>query len=225
MTEFKTKRDPLLPHVPTKEEWQKFDRIEQWRRNNHVVMRQLHSDVYADLNTLSNETANLADSIHDAVTVSDTASVNMTLSGQQISAVANIGSHVTIFPWEMSAVNGTWDVQINANQYFNGFWYNTSNTNNDTISIANLFLNSGSFRWTILTRTGPERGILQLLIDGVGASIVDLYSGSYVYNVALSNVASITIGVRSIGLKVYGRNGASNGYITPFSYLNLQRYA
>ena len=52
MNDLKTKRDPMLPGIPSKHEWQQYDRIEQWRRSNLTVMRQLHNDTYDDFRSM-----------------------------------------------------------------------------------------------------------------------------------------------------------------------------
>lgn len=52
---FKTKRDPLVPNIPTEEEWKDFPRIQSWRRNHLSVLKQLHADAYDDITAVWND--------------------------------------------------------------------------------------------------------------------------------------------------------------------------
>lgn len=105
MPDYKVKRTPLLPPIPKEDEWQKFDRIERWRRSHLTVVEQLHEDAHDDINvlgsnvqelqsnvqtlqsnvqTLQSNVQTLQSSSHSAATVSDTASVNLTITANQV---------------------------------------------------------------------------------------------------------------------------------------------
>lgn len=226
MTEFKTKRDPRIPSIPNKTDWQQFERIEQWRRSNLTIIRQLHADVNDDLNTLANETAELEANQHAPVTVANSNTATLTLSGQQITAYANQQGTDIIFPWELGgASNGTWDFSLSANQMFQGYFVNTSNANGNYLSGANFFLGGGSSYLKTLYVAGPDSGIVQILYNGVVRATIDMYNaGSYLYNQIASNTLVGVSTPANLQILVNGKNASSSGYFCRITYMGIRRY-
>ena len=63
MADKKTKSDPLLPPIPKEDDWEKYPRIEQWRRGHLSVMKELHKNVRYDIDNLANDISNNANDV------------------------------------------------------------------------------------------------------------------------------------------------------------------
>ncbi len=118
---------------------------------------------------------------------------------------------------------GTWTAWTNTNQAYRGF-YNNSKNNGDNISYK-VYLAKGTYTLLFLTATSIDRGIAQILLDGTEIASWDLYSDSMINNV-LKTQTGINIssdGIKTLTLKVNGKNPSSDNYIVSFSYIALIR--
>jgi len=223
MTEFETKRDPRIPPMPNKTDWQKFERIEQWRRSNLTIIRQLHADTYNDLHTLANESANNANDIaNNANDIANNA--NDIANLEAIDPDANISGAITLFPWEFTYQQGGWVWQTNANQKFGGYYHNGNASNGDYIS-SNYVIPAGNYRVHLDAVTGANRGIVSFSASYGSLGTFDLYSASTTYNYANYFHTAILGGVRRLVLSCQSKNASSSGYIASISKLSLHRYS
>lgn len=113
---------------------------------------------------------------------------------------------------------GTWAADQNA--VYLGFtaWYNTSAANGDAFTIK-LYMPVGTYSFGGYFQKDTTCGILKVYIDAVEVASFDLYAGSNSNNNRLTQtgIAITTAGIKSIQLKVVGKNAASSGYSVAFN--------
>ena len=202
MTDLKTQRNPLLPAIPTKEEWDKFPRIEQWRRSQLTVIEGLHASVYDDLSNVANDAAN--------------ANANVALLA---SNVANLRPcPMIVFPWASTNQVGTWAATMDANQIMGVYYKNTSNANDDYLRWW-VTLAAGGYWFDLLGVKTANGGRFQVYWNGsaANAAVFDLYAASTTYNHNVQWQMSISNGGMGVfDIRVVGKNASSSGY-----YLNV----
>lgn len=125
-------------------------------------------------------------------------------------------------------VQGTWAVNaMGANGWNGGITlFNSSNALNDEMGFkANMAAGTYTFKSIMHKATG--RGIAELFIDGVSKGTFDCYNGTTLLN-QLWTITGITIstsGIKSVNIKITGKNGASAGYWVDLTQLELYRTA
>jgi len=202
MTDYKVKRTPLLPPIPREEEFEKFDRLQQWRRGHLSVMEQLHRDIYDDVQSLANSVANI-------ITKND------------------VMGYVSIFPWFSPAANvGAWSAIGDANQYLGTYCRNTSSNNFDLIEFS-MSLKEGTYQVDFHGIKGANSGIVYVILSQIPVgNAIDLYAAATTYNFSVN--MSVTVpasGNTTVGLKVQGKNASSNDYICAWTNLTLRKTA
>jgi len=124
-------------------------------------------------------------------------------------------------------IQGTWvRFSSNASQTSGFFMYNSSNTDLDQVDYK-ISLEKGTYTFDLITMMNTNCPILDVLIDGVSAGTKDLYSASVVYNSlqTITGIVVTTSGLKTLSLKVNGKNASSTGYYLNLSYFTLFRTA
>jgi len=135
--------------------------------------------------------------------------------------------HITILPWHYSGITqGTWVQILDANQIFYGYFWNSSNTQNDRIDYK-VFLAAGTYTFSIIGVTASNRAILTLLFDGASQGTIDLYAAGTAYNVlkTITDIVVGTAGLKTISLKAATRHASSTGWYLSVSSMALFRTA
>ncbi len=132
--------------------------------------------------------------------------------------------HVYILPLGYDTiVQGTWVWNHASTQYASGFWYNSSNSSDDELTYK-VYLAKGTYTFTVIAKTGGDRGILEIEIGGVSVGTIDLYSSGSVDNVILSitDIVVSVSGLKTINYKIAVNNPSSSGYkiaVSAFSFI------
>jgi len=217
MTDYKVRKNPALPAIPSESDWQDFDRIIKWRRGHLTVLQQLHSDTYDDVHTLENATANNANDIaNNANDISNNAN-----------AIANVAIYqdVILYPWEMSNYGASnWAAVVSANQFFNGYYHNVTANNFDAL-YRTQYLRAGTYLWGVFGITTANSGIASLQIDATTYAAIDMYTSSTGYNYFASNSSVVvgSSGTHALYVKVNSKNASSSGYKLYITYSHLRR--
>ena len=215
MTDFKVRKNPALPAIPSESDLQNFDRIIKWRRGHLSVLQKLHSDVYKDITNSANDTAN-----DIANLANDTAN--------SLAAIVQ-GSQYTWFLNEFANspyTVGTWTFVQNSNQMFNGYVRNTSAANNDMLTQSLSFSAGWYFVSIIGVRTANSgRFVIMDQDDNVWRTF-DMYNSTTQYNYAANSIHILPAneaGALNIFFKIVGKNASSTGYNAHISMVNIQR--
>jgi len=135
--------------------------------------------------------------------------------------------HIVILPSSYSAINqGTWAWVQSAAHLFNAYWNNTSAADADEIDYK-VYLAKGTYTLAVLGGDGPSLGIIDIDIDGVEVASFDLYDAGWTV-FQMDTQASISIaaaGLKTLTLRVDGKNGSSSGYNTLINCIALWRTA
>ncbi len=136
--------------------------------------------------------------------------------------------HVTILPLSYDSIGqGTWIVggELTAH-YLQEVLYNSSTNDGDNISYK-VYLEAGTYTLLLFARTTNAYGIVDIDIDAGEVASFDQYSASPVENVrniqTAINVA--TAGIKTLKVRVDGKNGSSSGYSGVIGYIALWRTA
>lgn len=135
--------------------------------------------------------------------------------------------HITIFGINYNSIGqGTWGLFGDVNQLCSGVLYNSSNANGDNVSF-NVYLAAGTYVLRILCFTSSYQGINDYDIDATEVASFDLYSLATAYNVLKTQTGIViaTSGLKTIKLRVHGKNGSSLGFYANFTTLALWRTA
>lgn len=210
MTDIKTKRDPLLPPIPKEDEWEKYPRIESWRRGHLSVLKELHGNVNADLNTIANDIANNANDI-----------------ANNASNIANIQHpfDMTFFPWEGTLSNGVWAANVDANQLFNGYYYNSSANQFNYIGVP-VYMPKGNYAVTLVGMKGPDCANVLVRVDSNAWLSEDLYNANTVYNYIATdsvNNSLTTSAFHNVFIFVWYKNASSSSNIVRISQVSIRK--
>jgi hypothetical protein len=122
---------------------------------------------------------------------------------------------------------GVWTFGANGASYTYFFFGNgTTALNKDGIDYK-IFLAKGTYTFRCLAITNTNRGIIELLVDGVSQGTLDGYSGGAVNNV-LQSIANIVITkskIYTVTIQVNGKNASSSAYYITFSTVSFLRTA
>ena len=123
-------------------------------------------------------------------------------------------------------VTGTWTVTGDTASIHAG--YLASSAQNDALS-WDVHLDAGTWEVDILTRTGSDKGIADVQIDGSTVEAVDLYSGSGTRNVQLTASGAGGVltwsGTRTLKILMDTKNVSSSAYRAQIQQVSLRRTA
>jgi len=143
-----------------------------------------------------------------------------------ISADAGEG-HITIMPYAYQSIGqGTWAFGSSASQALYFFYYNGLGVNGDNISY-NVYLAAGTYTLRLLILTSTNSGILDVDIDSTEVASFDQYSSPSVYNVLNSQTGIViaSAGLKTLRLRVDGKNASSSGWVVRVTTISLWRTA
>lgn len=135
--------------------------------------------------------------------------------------------HITILPYSYSAIGqGTWAISIGATEFLNGLWHNTTKNDGDNISY-NVYLDAGTYTLGMLCLKVADAGIVDLDVDAVEVASFDLYDAGTVRNSwqTQAAIAVATAGLKTLRVRLHGKNASSTDYRAFFSYITLWRTA
>ena len=121
---------------------------------------------------------------------------------------------------------GTWGYLLDANQFLNGFLYNTTGAQNDEV-VYSAYMGAGTYTFRLFGKVDVNLAILTLLIDGVSVGTVDTYAGAMVRNFtsAITGIVISTAGLKTITLRAATKNPDSSGYYLMISVSSFGRTA
>ena len=141
--------------------------------------------------------------------------------------VQNNSGHIIILPLDYSVIGqGTWVLSGSADRYFYFSFLNTSNADGDNLSY-NAYLTKGTYSLILVADKYYSRGIVDIDIDGVEVASFDCYNASALNNVRFieTNIVILSNGLKTIKLRIDGKNASSSDYYFEFGYLALFRTA
>lgn len=135
---------------------------------------------------------------------------------------------ITLAPTSYDSTGpGTWAIgsEITA-QYCQNPFYNSVDANGDNVSYK-VYLDSGTYTFLLFGIKGTNRGIVDVDIDAAEVASFDLYAASTQCNQRLiqTGIVIASSGIKTLKLRVDGKNGSSSGYVLPFVFIALWRTA
>ncbi|KKL81863.1 hypothetical protein LCGC14_1990500, partial [marine sediment metagenome] len=135
--------------------------------------------------------------------------------------------HITIVPYAYSAVNqGTWAFSINASQAENYVFQNTSGNDRDELDFK-VYLAAGTYTLMFFHYADSGRGIVDFDIDAGEVASFDTYSASPTFNVrsVQTSISIATSGLKTLTMRVDGKNGSASSYVCSATTIVLWRTA
>lgn len=135
--------------------------------------------------------------------------------------------HITILGPDYNSIGqGTWAIFLSASQWFYGWWRNTSSADGDNISYE-VTLEAGTYTLALLCVKAVNHGILDIDIDDTEVASFDLYAAASAYNVynSQADISISSAGLKTLKLRVHGKNDNSTDYWVGYSYIALWRTA
>jgi len=135
--------------------------------------------------------------------------------------------HIFIHPMAYQSIGqGTWALNADANHMFAFTWRNITHADADEISY-NVFLEKGTYTIAILGEKSIDLGIMDIDIDAGNVGTIDWYNGAQVRNSwnTVTSVAVATAGVKSLTVRVDGKNASSSDHWLVFTMIVLWRTA
>lgn len=140
--------------------------------------------------------------------------------------ILTAGGGLPILPWFYdSVVQGTFINFASPGYLMGGFLYNSSFADQDQVNYK-LWLGAGTYTFKLLHATSTTHGILKILIDAAEVASFDTYGPASYNKVSTATGINIsTTGIKTISLKVDGKNPSSSGYYMSVSAFTLYRTA
>lgn len=178
------------------------------------------------------QTTNISASLLTATTVSATNVYATTITGTTVSATNVVGGdpgegRMFFLPWDYSAIiQGTWVFPYTTGHWFNIFAYNSSNVDGDEINFK-AYLAAGTYSIQLAYAKDTAYAISNILIDDTLALTTDHYNAGALNNQLNSATGIIvaTSGLKTIKLKVNGRNPSCTNWYVPFCSFSIWRTA
>ena len=133
--------------------------------------------------------------------------------------------HITIFPHSYDSIGqGTWALGVQASQWLYGYFYNTTQANLDNISYK-VYLAAGTYSLMLFTLLSETSGIVDIDIDAVEVASWDRYQFVVQWNVRRiqTGIVIATPGLKTLKLRLDGKNPSATAYRLHFGYLSLWR--
>lgn len=135
--------------------------------------------------------------------------------------------HITLLaPNNSGSPQGVFTLAINVSQFLCGYMYSTTANDGDNITYK-CYLAAGTYTLKSLFIHGANAGIIDIDIDGTEVTSFDTYNAGTLYNrlEMQTNIVISTSGLKTITVRVDGKNASSTGYEIMFSYLAFYRTA
>ena len=147
------------------------------------------------------------------------------ITDDQLVSGLNGEGHIMVGLWEsLTVVAGDWGLDVGTY----GFTVANSTTpaDNDEITYK-VYLAKGTYTVGITAPKGTNRPILDIEIDGVSKGTIDLYF--YISDPDYKDISisfdNSSSGIKTLGLKVNGKNGSSSAYLIEILSVTLFRTA
>ena len=144
----------------------------------------------------------------------------MIISGDTSSGAAG---HITIMPPSYSTViQGTWAWTSNTNQWCGGYFGNTSHADGDELNYK-VYVSPGTYTISLCTLKNSDHGIIKVYLDGTLILTYDCYAAVVTYN-QIGSATGIIIndpGIKTLKIKIDGKNVASTDYYMTWDYIAL----
>lgn len=150
------------------------------------------------------------------------------MSGLQVYEHQDVGEGYILFDPYLydSIVQGAWALSVSANYYHSYNFQSTSTNNGDQLNYK-AFLQAGTYIFDLVCTTSTDQGILEILIDGVSVGTIDTYAGVTVWieKKSITGISVSQAGLKTISLKLNGKNALSSSYGMRISSFALRRSA
>ncbi|MBC8275832.1 MAG: hypothetical protein H8E40_12805 [Chloroflexi bacterium] len=136
--------------------------------------------------------------------------------------------HIAIMPDSYDSIGqGTWAWSSGSGMVWNHAWMNPSHTDEDNISYK-VFLPAGTYTLELLAgKTGLAYGRLYVDIDSTPIAMFDLYDPAAPDNKRFTDINTVisTPGLKTLKLRVNGKNASAIDYYVNWLYIALWRTA
>lgn len=156
----------------------------------------------------------------------------MTIATGEVAEAADVNAigagHITILPSSYNAIGqGTWAYVLTATEFLGGIWGNSgTHADGDNISYK-VYLAAGTYTLGMLCLKTSDRGIADFDIDAGEVASFDLYDAGALRNqwVTQASISVTTAGLKTLKLRIDGKNGSSSDHVVAFQYIALWRTA
>lgn len=135
--------------------------------------------------------------------------------------------HITILPLSYEAIGaGTWVVTEPVAGELVGSLHNDPKNDLDNLSYE-VYLAAGTYTILLVAQKDTLSGIVDIDIEGVEVASFDTYAAVLEKSVLFEDAGNViaTAGIKTITLRLDGKNGASGSFELQFNYLVLWRTA
>ena len=123
----------------------------------------------------------------------------------------------------ISVGQGTWTLTLASSYWLCQYFKNTTIADADNCTF-NVYLNKGTYKIITLHRVDTTRGVLDLDIDGVEVTSIDMYAAAGVQTVSdTDSTIIVESGLKALRLRVDGKHASSSGYMVTVSAIIFQR--
>jgi len=137
-----------------------------------------------------------------------------------------LNTPILIFPALFDSVTQGSFIDAGDNDYYFGAkFYNSSNTDGDQVNYK-VYMGSGTYTFKFIHGENVTFGILKLLIDDVEKASFDCYNAGGAQVNVIDTETGIEIaesGIKTVSLKIDGKNASSTGYYMNVSALYLYK--
>ena len=136
--------------------------------------------------------------------------------------------HINIFPWNYNTIGqGTWVLSTTVSTaLWQFFWYTSTSNDGDELDYK-VYLAAGTYTIRLIAQKQSAGGIVDIDIDAVEIASFDLYNGSSLYNQMFTDTGNVIAasGLKSLTLRLDGKNGSSSSYGAIINGITLWRTA
>lgn len=159
------------------------------------------------------------------VSVADDGVNTIPTTGALLSAINGLGLRVNQAFFDISAPQAAID-DNDAGISYVGTWISNTSENHFGGTAQSSHTTNDYFQYTftgtgvnIYHASGPNRGTVQVFIDGSSVGTFDGYSADYVYRQKIYSINTLTYGQHTVKVMINGKNASSSGYYFVFDFL------
>jgi len=144
-----------------------------------------------------------------------------------LSGVGN--QQTTILPINYSEIiQGTWTIILNNAYYLAGYIGNTSSPANGDEIHYKVYIAKGTHTIILGYREYTDAGILEVYLDDTLLDTIDMYNSDTSNILTVHRIENVNVtsdGLKTLKLKINGKNADSSNYIVRLMYIALMRTA